>query len=331
MLPPLWDFPLKERTKMLDLKVVKLRQITALVLSIELVAADGGELPRFNAGAHIDLVLGNGEERSYSILNDPAEQRRYLIAVLREKTGNGGSAWIHDMLRVGDVLQSTAPKNDFPLYESAETSLLIAGGIGITPMMSMASRLKALGRDYVLYYCARSRAEAAFMEQLEEEHGSRLKPHLDSGDPAKGLNLQALLSHRSAGANVYVCGPLGLIRATIQATTRWPQGTVHYELFKGSQAELAITSSDHAFSVVLARSAKTYMIPANQSILSVLKANGHKIKSLCTTGTCGTCKVTYLSGAVEHRDDVLDDDEKRHVLQACVSRAMPGETLVLDL
>ncbi len=316
---------------MLELKVVQLTTVTPLVRSIELVAANGVELPRFNAGAHINLVLGNGEERSYSILNDPAESHRYLIAVLREKAGNGGSAWIHDMLRVGDILQSSEPIDDFQLYEPAETSLLIAGGIGITPMMSMASRLKALGREYVLYYCARSRAEAAFMAQLEDVHGSRLKPHFDGGDPAKGLNLQALLSHRSAGAHVYVCGPLGLIRATIQATNRWPQGTVHYELFKGSQAELAITSSDHPFSVVLARSAKTYTVPANQSILSVLKANGHKIKSLCTTGTCGTCKVGYLSGAVEHRDDVLDDEEKRHVLQACVSRAMPDETLVLDL
>ena len=316
---------------MLELKVNHLASVTARVRCVELVAAGGGALPAFTAGAHIDLTLGEDLTRSYSLLNDPHETHRYVLGVLREAESTGGSAFIHDHLKEGDVLQCSAPLNDFPLYEAGDANILIAGGIGVTPIMSMAARLQALGKAYDLHYCARAADDAAFLGELEKRYGEHLHTHFDGGDPAKGVDLKALLARRPAAGHVYVCGPLGLIKAVKEAAADWPKGTVHYELFKGSEADLAPVNTDQPFEVQLKKSGRTFTIPADKSILAVLKAEGVKIKTLCSTGRCGTCRVTYLAGEVDHRDDVLDDDEKGEVLQVCVSRAMPGETLVLDL
>jgi vanillate O-demethylase ferredoxin subunit len=317
--------------QLLKLKVDRIEAATPRIRRIELTAVDGGALPAFTAGAHIDVELPNEETRSYSLLNDCGEAHRYVLGVLRETESLGGSAYLHDKLEVGDVLNVSAPSNDFLLYEAGEINILIAGGIGVTPMMSMAARLAALGRDYTLHYCARAAEDAAFLDELRARHRERLATHFDGGDPSRGLDLKALLGVRPPGAHVYVCGPLGLIRDTIAAAADWPQGTVHYELFKGSAADLAPGHRDQAFDIVLNKAGRTLTVPADQSILAVLRAAGFKIKTLCTTGRCGTCRVTYLSGKVDHRDDVLDDDERQSVLQVCVSRAMPGETLVLDL
>lgn len=316
---------------MLHLRVDRIQAATPRIRRIELTAADGGPLPAVVAGAHIDVTLPNQETRSYSLLNDPGETHRYVLGVLREPESLGGSAYVHEQLAAGDVLAATAPSNDFPLYEGAETSILIAGGIGVTPIIAMAARLAALGRDYVLHYCARAPEEAAFLDELRARHGDRLKTHFDGGDPARGLDLKTLLKERPVGAHVYVCGPIGFIRDTIAAASDWPQGTVHYELFKGSAADLAPESKDEPFDIVLNKSGRTLHVPADRTILAVLKAEGIKVKTLCTAGRCGTCRVTYLSGKVDHRDEVLDDEERETVLQVCVSRALPGETLVLDL
>ena len=316
---------------MLELKVNQLDSVTPRIRRVELVAANGGDLPPFTAGAHIDLTLGADLTRSYSLLNDQGETHRYVLAVLREAQGTGGSAFIHDELKAGDLVSSSEPVNHFPLYEAGDANVLIAGGIGITPIMSMAARLQALGKDYALHYCARTSDDAAFLQDLQARHGARLHLHFDGGDPAKGLDLKALLAKRPTAGHVYVCGPLGLIKAVKEAASDWPRGTVHYELFKGSEADLAPVNNDQPFDIHLKKSGKTFTVPADKSILAVLKAEGVKIKTLCSTGRCGTCRVTYLAGEVDHRDDVLDDDEKGEVLQVCVSRAMPGQTLVLDL
>ncbi|WP_415388956.1 PDR/VanB family oxidoreductase [Roseomonas sp. BN140053] len=305
--------------------------MTPRIRTLELVAVDGGELPRFTAGSHIDVELGNGEERSYSLLNDPEETHRYCIAVLREAAGRGGSAWMHDVLREGDVLRASEPSNNFRLSEAGEHHILIAGGIGITPILSMAARLKRLGRHYAVHYCARSAEEAAFAAEIAAEHGERVRFHYDGGDPTRGLDLVSLLKDRPTAAHAYVCGPAGLIRATREAGRDWPMGTVHYELFKGSEADIATRKSDEPFDIVLRRTNATLHVPADRSVLDVLKGNGFRIKSLCREGVCGTCRVRVLSGKVEHRDDCLDDEDREEVMQACVSRAMPGETLVLDL
>ena len=316
---------------MLPLKVARIETATSHTKQIELVATDGGSLPPFTAGAHLDLELGNGEARSYSLLNDPAERNRYVIAVLREEGGRGGSRWIHDELKVGDILASPAPINHFPLSEDGEHHILIAGGIGITPIASMASRLASLGKTYEIHYCTRSRADTAFADELATRHGDRITFIHDGGDPARGLDVAALLAKRPAAGHAYVCGPAGLIRAVREAGRDWPKGTVHYELFKGSEDDTAPRKTDQAFDVVLQKSGRTLRVPADETILAVLKKNGFKIKTLCTEGVCGTCRVKLVSGTADHRAEVLTDDEHDIAIQVCVSRAMPGETLVLDL
>lgn len=315
----------------LELRVKSIDAATPRIRRIELVGTGGGALPPFSAGAHLDLELPNGETRSYSLLNAPGAADRYVIGVLRETESTGGSAFVHERLEPGDVLRSSAPINHFPLTETGDVYVLIAGGIGVTPLMSMATRLAELGKDYVLHYCARSPEEAAFLAELQLRHGARLRTHFDGGDPARGIDLHALLANRPPAAHVYVCGPVGLIRAVIAAAAHWPPGTVHYELFKGSEADVAPENKDQAFDIVLKKSGRRLAVPADRTILAVLRAEGIKVKTLCTSGRCGTCRVAYVAGKVDHRDEVLDDDERAEYLQVCVSRAMPGETLVLDL
>ncbi len=315
---------------MLNLDVKRVVAVTPAIKEIELVAADGA-LPAFTAGAHIDVVLGNGIERSYSLLNDPTETHRYVIAVLREEESRGGSTFVHDRLREGDRLVSSPPVNNFPLNEAGETHILIAGGIGITPLKSMAHRLLAYGAAFTLHYCARDRERAAYLEELTALVGERLHVHLDGGDPSRGLDVAALMSKRPSAGHVYVCGPAGLIRAVREASRDWPKGTVHYELFRGSEADVAPRSTDQPFEITLARAGKTLTVPADKSILEVLRGNGIKIKTLCKEGVCGTCRVGLLSGKADHRDEVLTDEQREREIQVCVSRAMPNETLVLDL
>jgi vanillate O-demethylase ferredoxin subunit len=316
---------------LLELRVNRIAAVTPRVKSAELVAADGGALPAFTAGAHIDVTLGNGEERSYSLLNDCTETHRYVIAVLRETDSRGGSTFVHDHLREGDTLKSSPPANNFSLNEAGERHILIAGGIGITPLMSMSRRLATRGAAFTLHYCAKSRAEAAFIDEIESELGAKLLPHFDGGDISRGLDVAALLKQRPPAAHVYVCGPPGLIRAVREATPHWPKGSVHYELFRGSEADIAPRSSDHGFEIVLKRTGKTLTVPPDKSILATLADAGIKVKTLCKEGVCGTCRVGLVSGRADHRDEVLTDEERGRHIQVCVSRALPGETLVLDL
>lgn len=316
---------------MLSLRVARIAELTPLIREVELVAADGVALPAFTAGAHIDIVLGNGIERSYSLHNPPTETHRYVIAVLREADSRGGSTWVHDGLNVGDELTSSPPINNFPLNEAGETHILIAGGIGITPMKSMAHRLAGIGARFTLHYCARDRERAAFLDELTEKLANRLQVHLDGGDPSRGLDVAALLTKRPPAAHVYVCGPAGLIRAVREAAKDWPKGTVHYELFRGTDADSAPRATDAAFEIRLAKAGKSFEVPADKSILEVLRANGIRIKTLCKEGVCGTCRVGVISGKVDHRDEVLTDEQREREMQVCISRAMPGEVLVLDL
>jgi vanillate O-demethylase ferredoxin subunit len=315
----------------LNLEVASVTAITPSIRQIELKPADGGALPPFTAGAHIDVALGNGLERSFSMLNDPAETHRYVIAVLREADSRGGSVWVHEHLRQGDRLTSSEPINNFPLNEAGETHILIAGGIGITPLKAMAHRLVARGASFALHYCAREEGRAAYLSELRALLGDRLQTYLDGGDIARGLDVGKLLASRPSAAHVYVCGPAGLIRAVREVARDWPKGTVHYELFRGSEADIAPRSTDQPFEITLARTGKTLTVPADRSILAVLRANGIKVKTLCTEGVCGTCRVRLLGGKADHRDEVLTDAQREREIQVCVSRALPGEALILDL
>ena len=316
---------------MIELRVSKVEPITPRIRLFELISLSGTPLPAFTAGSHIDVELGNGEERSYSLLNDQGETGRYVIAVLREELGRGGSRWMHDVLRQDDVIRAASPENDFRLSEAGDHHILIAGGIGITPILPMAARLLELGRESARHDCARSAEEAAFAAELAARHGERANFHYDGGDPGCGLDVGSLLAHRPSAAHAYVCGPAGLITAVREAGRDWPACTIHFELFTGSNADLGLDALNEPFDVVCKRAGKRFTIPADRTILDVLKAEGFRIRSLCTEGVCGTCRVDLVSGEVDHRDECLDEDERDEAIQVCVSRARPGETLVLDL
>jgi len=328
MVVPQEDFPLR-------LRVRSIEQITPTIKVFELVGQHGEQLPPFQAGAHIEVMVGGGSSRCYSLLNDPDERHRYIIAVLRERDGRGGSAWMHDRVRKGDRLPCRPPRNGFALNEAADRHILIAGGIGITPIMSMVHQLRRLDVPFVLHYCSRSAAATAYREVLADMLGAQVFFHHDGGDASRGLDLARLLHDRPAGADVYVCGPRPMIEAAQKATRSWPTAAVHVELFSpGEPPPTGRTlSMDTGFTVELARSKLTLEVPPDKSILAVLSEHGFTLPSVCREGWCGTCQVGVLGGEVDHRDDILDEAIKasHSVMQVCVSRARPGERLILDL
>lgn len=315
----------------MDVVVRSVKAVGPRITSFELVDPAGQDLPAFTAGAHIDVKLPNDLTRSYSLLNDSRERHRYVIAVLREENGGGGSAWMHDNVEAGDTLTITAPANRFEIDEGGDHNFLIAGGIGITPILSMAERFTELGIDYTLYYCTRTRSETAFLEHIEERFGDRVILHHDEGVREQSLDVKKLLEKRAPGTHVYVCGPPGLIAAVRTAAKDWPQGTVHFELFGAARADAGASAENKPFDVHLKRRNVTYHIPAERSILDVLTENGIKIRTVCNDGFCGTCTTRYVAGNVDHRDGVLDEEGRKSLIQVCVSRALPGDTLVLDL
>ena len=304
---------------------------TPRITSFALRRSDGAALPPFSAGSHVELHLPNGLVRSYSLYNDPAERDVYRIAVLRESAGTGGSAWIHEQLGDGMALRITPPVNRFEIDEGGDEHILIAGGVGITPIRSMAHQLTALGLPFRLYYCARRAAEAAFVDELSAHFGDRVTMHYDGGEAKRTIDLPGLLSDRVPGSHVYVCGPRGLIEATRAAAREWPRGTVHFELFGTGTAAGTQVHDDRPFDVRLKRRGTELHVPADRSLLDALADAGVIVTAVCREGFCGTCTTRYAAGSVDHRDGVLDDEERRSALQVCVSRGRAGETLVLDL
>ncbi len=313
----------------MDVVVRSVETITPRIKSFTLSDPAGGQLPAFTAGSHVDVALPNGLVRSYSLLNDSRDRHRYVIAVLREEESRGGSSWVHDTLKPGDTVSITEPANRFEIDEGGDHNILIAGGIGITPILSMAERFDELGIDYHLIYCTRSREDTAFLAHIEDRHGARARLHHDGGVPERSLDVAELLRVREPGTHVYVCGPPGLIAAVRAAAKDWPGGTVHFELFGSGRSEGPV--ENRAFDIHLKRRNTTLHVPADRSILDVLSDNGIRIRTVCRDGFCGTCTVKYVGGKVEHRDGILDEDGRKDLMQVCVSRALPGDTLVLDL
>ncbi len=313
------------------LVVRRVLQEAARIRSYELVAKDGAELPPFEAGAHLIVHLPNGLARQYSLCNQPGVNGVYQVAVLRELEGRGGSACMHDEIKEGDVLPITGPENNFPLVAAADKHLLIGGGIGITPILAMVRHLHETGADFALHYCARSPEEAAFVAFLKgAPFADRVHFHYDGGDPSKGLDVAALLKDHAAGTHLYCCGPTGLMDAVRAASAHWPESHVHFESFKAAQS--FDTADDQSFEVVLAKSGKTYKVPADQTILEVLEDNGHTVDSVCQEGICGACLTDVVEGEPEHRDEVLTDEERdsNKLMTICCSRSKSAR-LVLDL
>lgn len=301
------------------------------ILAFELVSPDAGaELPPFAAGAHLDLHLPDGHVRSYSLLNDASERHRYVVAVNKDPGSRGGSRWLHEGLRCGQVLPVGAPRNNFPLDEGEHPSVLFAGGIGITPMLSMARRLGALGRPWRLHYASRSRAHAAFVPELQAlaaASGGELDLHFD--DERGGvMNLPALVAGLPGNTHAYGCGPLPMLAAFEAATADWARERVHLEYFAAREA----AATDGGFTVEAARSGRSVRVQPGQTILDALIAVGIEPMYSCREGVCGTCEVGVIAGQPDHRDLVLTEAERAtgQRIMVCCSGSK-SDTLVLDL
>ncbi len=313
----------------LQVKVLRRREEAEGIASYELVREGGGTLPPFSAGSHIDVHLPGGLVRQYSLCNDPNDAAHYRLGVLRDAASRGGSQAMHDQVHEGDVLTISEPRNHFPLH-SAPHTVLVAGGIGITPLLCMAQRLAAIGASFEIHACNRSLARSAFLDELRR-FGDRFHLHLDDGEPAQKLDLPAVLNKAPAASRLYVCGPGGFIDFVV-ATAKaqgWPADHVHLEYFGAAPQD---TTGDRAFEVRIASTGKTYAVAADQTVTAALAAQGVDIMVSCEQGVCGTCLTRVLEGECDHRDMYLTDEEKaaNDQFTPCCSRAK-SPLLVLDL
>ena len=295
------------------------------VEAIELEAPHGEDLPEWSPGAHIDLFVQDGSARQYSLCGDPANRKVWRIAILREEDGRGGSRWLCDKVKEGDVLRTRGPRNHFP-FDRASSYLFIAGGIGITPLLPMIAAAKAAGADYRIAYGGRSRASMAFLDAIEAERERAAICPLSTGQ----LDLDRLLANPGTDRLVYCCGPGGLLDALQEKSRHWPSGSVRIERF--SPKAQVDQSPDRAFEVELAKSGRVFAVPASRSLLEVLEEAGADVVSSCGEGTCGSCLTPVLSGELEHRDSVLTEEERARgdCLMVCVSRCRSSR-LVLDI
>jgi ferredoxin-NADP reductase len=313
-----------------EVRVLVLRHEANEVISVELTPYGLSQLPNFSAGAHIDVHLPNGLSRSYSLMNPQGEVDRYVLGVHRHPESRGGSKYIHDQLRVGQVLRVSAPRNNFPLAESATHSVFIAGGIGVTPFLSMLDRLNQLGKKWRLYYCVRTQDSAAFIEQLKRLaglNGSDLVLNFDEEAGGKVLDITATLGAEPRNAHFYCCGPSGMLDAFKKACRGLPDDQVHLEYFSST----VTPSISGGFSVRLQRSGKTVFVPKGNTILEVLLAEGMDIPYSCQQGICAACETVVLSGVPDHRDMILTPEQQasNKVMMICCSGSK-SEELVLD-
>ncbi len=301
------------------------------IVRLRLVSPDGKPLPRWSPGSHIDVECGDtGLSRQYSLCGDPAETGVFEIAVLREENGRGGSAWMHANATPGARLRIRGPRNHFRLDESASKLILIAGGIGITPISAMARRARELGLDYELHYSGRSRACMALADELASLHGDRL--HLHVKDEGTRADYAALLAEPRAGTQVYACGPQGLLDALAGCCAAWPEDTLRVEHFHSTLGTLD-PSKEQAFEVVLKDSGIVLNVPADQTLLTALRGANIDVQSDCEEGLCGSCEVRVLEGDIDHRDVVLTraEREANNKMMACCSRSCGGKKVVLEL
>lgn len=313
----------------ITLTVERVDRVADGVVSLTLVDGDGADLPTWDPGAHIDLHLPlAGDQdlvRQYSLCGDIADRTRYRVAVLRERDGGrGGSAFVHDELVEGAQVGVTGPRNSFALV-SADSYLFLAGGIGITPLLSMVAEAERRGARWTLHYGGRDRAAMAFLDELAA-YAERV--HVAAGED---LDLDALLTGAPEGTHVYACGPPGMLGAVEDRAGLLPRGTIHLEKFRAdSQAHGA--EDDAPVRVVCETSGVTVDVAAGVPILNALEAAGLDVPNSCREGTCGTCETAVLRGTPDHRDSVLSPDEQEagDTMMVCVSRAV-GDELVLDL
>jgi len=317
----------------LKLVVTEVRQETPLIRAIRLAPVQDAPLPSWQAGAHIKVHLPQGDERSYSLVNASANPsasanpRSYLLGVRLEAPSQGGSVYMHS-LEAGDLISASAPSNNFPLAATDKPVILLAGGIGVTPLVSMAAELAARGHPFRFYYAGRTRAHLAFLPVIEGLVGDKLAIHAD--DVSGLFDVAGLMTSLKDDEPLYCCGPMPMIELAIETAKRlgWRDGRLHFEIFTAPQPR----AGDQAFEVVLKTSGESFHIPAGKSILDVLIEAGKDPLHDCKRGDCGICQVEVVEGVPDHRDFILTDSQKAagKLMQICVSRSKTPR-LVLDL
>ncbi len=302
----------------METTIVRREIVAADIVRLTLQLSSGDEFPEWEPGAHVDLLLQPDLVRQYSLCGDPADRSILQVAVLREPSGRGGSAFVHDTLTEGDRLRIRGPRNNFPLASAGEY-IFIAGGIGITPILPMLRQVDRAGIPWRLIYGGRSRESMAFHAELAERHGDRvsIQPQSEVGL----LDLAAAIGTPRDAVAVYCCGPEGLLQAVEQQCQQWPPGSLHVERFA---AKAAVESEASAsFEVELAQSGQTLTVPADRSIADVLRDAGVEVPVSCLEGICGTCETAVFAGTPDHRDSILSDEERaaNDTMFICVSRS----------
>jgi vanillate O-demethylase ferredoxin subunit len=316
-------------TNWIEVRVARKEREAEGIFGFHLVSANGDRLPPFEA-AHIDVRLPGGMMRQYSLCNRPGEGSRYQIALQREEAGRGGSLSLCDTIGEGSVLTIGAPRNNFSLVPSVRRSLLLAGGIGITPIMAMAETLWDRKADFVLHFGARTRRRMAFQERLATApFAAQVALHLDD-EPDTRLDLAETIGSPQPDTHIYVCGPKGFIDAVMNTARRaaWPESQLHFELFT---AEIERRADDGSFYVELAQSGRRVFIPADKTVAETLNAAGIEVEVSCEQGICGTCITGVLSGEPDHRDLFMTDEEhaENDRFTPCCSRSK-SPVLVID-
>lgn len=302
------------------------------IISLELVRENNEKLAPFTAGSHIDVHLPNGLIRQYSLCNSPDETHRYVVGVLNDPNSRGGSKYIHETFKVGDKLQISEPRNLFPLVENAKNSILIAGGIGVTPILCMAKRLSLDNQKFEFHYCSRSHGKAAFLNEMKNSlFFQNVKFYFDDGAPETKFNIENVLGAPDSDTHLYVCGPSGFLHFVLNTAERlgWNDKNVHREYFS---AEPQADTVDNAFDIEIKSSGKILHIPANKKVIDVLMEHDIDVPVSCEQGVCGTCVTRVLCGIPDHRDMFLTNEERDQNDQftPCCSRSK-SKLLVLDL
>lgn len=311
----------------LDLVVLSRRNASDGVIALDFGRKDGGDLPEWEPGAHIDLDLVNGQVRQYSLCGSPANGKIWTIGVLREPESRGGSAFIHDIFKEGLSVKVVGPRNHFKLEPSANY-IFVAGGIGITPIVPMIEAAEAAGANWTLAYGGKSRSSMAFLDKLES-YGDRVL--VQPFDEVGHIDLASLLDESKSDTLVYACGPEPLLVAVEGKCENWAQGSLHLERFSAKPLETPVF--DGVFEIEAARSGKVFKVSPDQSIMEVLEEAGYDVLCSCREGVCGSCETALLSGRADHRDSVLSHDDKARNdrMMICISRSRDGERLVLDI
>jgi len=321
------------RVDSVQLRVQAIRPLTADIRAFELVDPAGGLLPAFEAGAHLKVRVSPGSglatTRSYSLVGSTQDRLRYEIAVLHLRGGQGGSAWMHRAVQVGDLLEIDGPSNAFPLAPQADRSVLLAGGIGITPLLCMARELVGAGRQVELHYFGRSPDAMAYRAELQALRGLALHAWVGLDVDASVAAMQRCIGNAALGDHLYVCGPAAMLDAALGIAARqgWPADQVHHERFGAAPGG----AGDEAFTVDLLLSGQRLVVGQQQTLLDALLAHGVDVAHDCRAGICGSCLVPVAGGQLQHRDTFLTEDDRAggDLMCACVSRATG--VLTLDL